>query len=625
MVENRYSDVSRAVLKKLTDQAVIAKVAIEFTDFDTSSAAVAMLTDESALVKVALSSKDVDIRRAAVARMDWKKRTNQWALAKVVRKPEEYEIREAALAKLTDQSILAKLAVEQDSREAIQKLTDKSLLSKVASESKDAYIRNAALEKLTDHPTEPAHPDRLTHAIGSIGNLYLAGYPSPFATVAKLTDQTKLAELALDAKTDWEVRCAAVAKLSDNSVLAKLACDPEKAVSHAARIRLDAGKCADQAVISRLATVYQIVDAPPHSYRGTDPTNQSDPTVLAMIAVEPGMDSHSRAIALMGIGNEVLLMALARSEPSVFVRNTAILLLEDESQVKQLASNELNPVVREAAVSALTDDDFLIRRASEDSSPTVRLAAVRALQHPEAVLSAATTGYYKAVRDAARQRLKNEGLTEETQTVLTAADQKFKENLDAIGAMQETDLVQRAISGDFEEMSRLAVSKIEGQEYLKRVALESKDRGVLKIAFGKVSDVATLTEIASKAEDPALRLAAAHKIGGQSWKEVFSVGVGDPVMMGNAIGAVSLYNTVQADAIEPVDKACLELIRLGDEARITEMTELLDDYGSIKLAEDYLNCGQPDLANAATAWGSKRGYYINKGSGARRAGWGTSQ
>jgi hypothetical protein len=52
---------------------------------------------------------------------------------------------------------------------------------------------------------------------------------------------------------------------------------------------------------------------------------------------------------------------------------------------------------------------------------------------------------------------------------------------------------------------------------------------------------------------------------------------------------------MQPDVIEGVQYACLNLIGRGDESRIPEMVDLLEDYGDKTLAEDYLNCGQPDL------------------------------
>jgi hypothetical protein len=82
---------------------------------------------------------------------------------------------------------------------------------------------------------------------------------------------------------------------------------------------------------------------------------------------------------------------------------------------------------------------------------------------------------------------------------------------------------------------------------------------------------------------------------------------------------------MENDARAAVEEACLSFIRLGDESRIPEMADLLERFGSIQLAEDYLNCGQPDLRNAARAWATSRGYELSTGVGPVRARWGSGK
>ncbi len=56
---------------------------------------------------------------------------------------------------------------------------------------------------------------------------------------------------------------------------------------------------------------------------------------------------------------------------------------------------------------------------------------------------------------------------------------------------------------------------------------------------------------------------------------------------------------------------------LGDESRIPEMVDLLEGYVGKTLAEDYLNCGQPDLGAAGRKWAHRRGYSVRTGAGFR--------
>jgi hypothetical protein len=94
-------------------------------------------------------------------------------------------------------------------------------------------------------------------------------------------------------------------------------------------------------------------------------------------------------------------------------------------------------------------------------------------------------------------------------------------------------------------------------------------------------------------------------------------------MLGDALAAVSLCTKKQPDAAEAVQNASLNLIRDGDESRIPEVVDLIESYGNKTLAEDYLNCGQPDLDEGATKWADERGYSISMGAGSNRAVWGS--
>ncbi len=76
-------------------------------------------------------------------------------LAKIAVEDEDYDVRRAATWKLTDQALLAKVAVESKDDGgvrwvAVEKLTDQALLAKIAVEDEDYDVRRAAVEKLTD-------------------------------------------------------------------------------------------------------------------------------------------------------------------------------------------------------------------------------------------------------------------------------------------------------------------------------------------------------------------------------------------------------------------------------------------------------------------------------------------
>jgi hypothetical protein len=57
---------------------------------------------------------------------------------------------------------------------------------------------------------------------------------------------------------------------------------------------------------------------------------------------------------------------------------------------------------------------------------------------------------------------------------------------------------------------------------------------------------------------------------------------------------------------------CRTLIRRGDVTRINELIGLLRRFGDKELAEEYLNCGNPDLSEAGSTWAREHGYIPTK-------------
>ena len=157
------------------------------------TAAVRELTDQALLAKVAVESKDPVVRGAAVRKL-----TGQALLAKIALEDEAPDVRGAAVGKLTNQALLAKIAVE----------------------SKDPVVRGAAVEKLTDQAVVRG---------AAVGKLTYQALLAKIAAIGKLTDQALLAKIALDDE-DPVVRGAAAGKLTDQAVLAKIAVESEDPV-----------------------------------------------------------------------------------------------------------------------------------------------------------------------------------------------------------------------------------------------------------------------------------------------------------------------------------------------------------------------------------------------------------
>ena len=138
-----------AAAANLTDQASLAKIALEDKNWQVATAAGEKLTDQPLLAKVAVEAHYGDFRRAAVEKL-----TDQALLAKIAVEDENPDVRSAAVSKLTDEAFLAKIAVKDKHwavrSSAVEKLTDQALLAKIAVEDKDEEVRRSAVPKLTD-------------------------------------------------------------------------------------------------------------------------------------------------------------------------------------------------------------------------------------------------------------------------------------------------------------------------------------------------------------------------------------------------------------------------------------------------------------------------------------------
>jgi hypothetical protein len=117
---------------------------VEDKDGSVRGVAMAKLTDQSLLGKIAAEATDADVRSAAVAKL-----TDQTLLAKIAVEDKDGSLRSAAMANLTDQGLLGKIAVAATDASvrsaAVAKLADRPLLAKIAAKDKDAGVRSAAV------------------------------------------------------------------------------------------------------------------------------------------------------------------------------------------------------------------------------------------------------------------------------------------------------------------------------------------------------------------------------------------------------------------------------------------------------------------------------------------------
>ena len=144
-------EVCETCTEKLTDQYLLLKLVISSKNLDVRKIAVSRLTYEPYLIGLALKETISDLRNLAVENKYLK---DQSVLTKVALKDSVYWIREGAIDKLSNQSTLFNIAIKDNSPSirvrATRCLTDQALVSIIAKNGVDLDTRIEAINKLKD-------------------------------------------------------------------------------------------------------------------------------------------------------------------------------------------------------------------------------------------------------------------------------------------------------------------------------------------------------------------------------------------------------------------------------------------------------------------------------------------
>lgn len=147
-VDDKDALVRATAVRKLTDPTLLGKVVLRDKDTLVRAAAVENLTDQTLLATIAIDDKHAVVRAAAVKQL-----ADQTVLVTIAVEDKDALVRAAAVKQLTDQKVLAKIAVKDWDpvvrEEAVGKLTDPTLLAKIAVKDMDAVVRAAAAKQLT--------------------------------------------------------------------------------------------------------------------------------------------------------------------------------------------------------------------------------------------------------------------------------------------------------------------------------------------------------------------------------------------------------------------------------------------------------------------------------------------
>jgi hypothetical protein len=388
--------------------------------------------------------------------------------------PEE---RQRAVARLTDQTQLAKVALEdKDSGvrvTAVGKLIDQTLLAKVALEANEKGIRSYAVERLKDQAL--------------LTKVALQGEPSddvPWAAVAKLADQAALAKVALEDRVPG-IRGAAVIRLTDQAALAKVAiADSDPGVRHSAVTRLT-----DPAILMKVALdpnngYSRTIAIEKLTALGTLPratfSRDEDPIVRAE-AIAALSESDPTLVLLTG--NQLLATRDARESIA------RIKLAIQEPRI----NNRIPHIVFEARISRIYADYLGIGFAGRKSGESVILW----LQHADGALA---EGHW------------------ETEFPTTTSSHGGFVTADVRGGELLAELLRKPTftQEDFAELSRSkipearegAVANLTDQTLLAKLALEDPVAEVRETAVRKLTDQTLLSKIAVEDKESYVREAA---------------------------------------------------------------------------------------------------------------------
>jgi hypothetical protein len=234
------------VVERITNQLLLAKLALEAKPRLGGGLALHNLTDQGLLAKIAkyvTYTQNVEMMR--IGRQAAEKLTNEVLLAEM-----GMWVRPEWTRKVTDQAMLARLARESVNAKvrdaALEKLTRPDLLASLAISAPDDYIRHDAMDKLMQQAwLEQEDLPVILATADTDENIRRHA-------MAKLTQQKWLEQVAVEA-TDSAIREMAVGGLTNLELLAKIAVSDKRegirkfAVRRAADLRTAASNALNRA------------------------------------------------------------------------------------------------------------------------------------------------------------------------------------------------------------------------------------------------------------------------------------------------------------------------------------------------------------------------------------------
>ena len=430
------TDYDQDAVERMTDQDLLAKIAMEDEKAGVRQAAVAKLTDQDLLAKIAMEAKDRIVLRKAAGEvlMDPKtelevhvclaavaKLTDQDLLAKIALEAKDWSVlRLAAVEKLTDQALLAKIALEDEKRvreAAVKVLIDQAALGKIAVDNENWRVRLIlkVIQAFDSVPTE--HRERLIAEV--LPALRVLSDPAVVSVIGDI----------VSVKTDWKSSSALYivggTKRGERFTCSVKVRNLPESLSHIwstsfpqetrdlgfESADVNAGDLLKPAFdrLSPAALAKYAVEDEDWGVRQAAVEKLMDQAVLAKVAVEDE-DMHVRQAAVENLMDQAVLAKVAVKDKDESVRIAAVEKLTDQGVLAKIVVEDEDMHVRQAAVRKLTDQGVLAKIAVEDEDWYVRQAAVENLMDQAVLAKVAVKDKDESVRIAAVEKLTDQVL-----------------------------------------------------------------------------------------------------------------------------------------------------------------------------------------------------------------------
>ena len=221
-------NVRLAAVRRITDQNILKNIVLKTANMSVRDVALNKITDQNILYEIAVNTTSISLSLSAVRKI-----TDQNMLKNIVLETKYRLLSDIVLNKITDQNILYEIAVNTTSIDlslsAVRKITDQNMLKNIVLKTKYRVVRDIALNKITDQSI-------LSEIALKTTDISLA-----LSVIKKITDQELLIKIALESnksESKWELLRDAFRELDKDSLnkIIKLAKDP--AIILAAKICL---------------------------------------------------------------------------------------------------------------------------------------------------------------------------------------------------------------------------------------------------------------------------------------------------------------------------------------------------------------------------------------------------